>query len=296
MIKKALKLSSKELLQKISVKMSMKTKLIILINLFCVSALFTNAQNASISPSRLYYKTPVGEYKVQEVSITNSSTHNQSFIVSFGDFEASGVNGKSKFMKAGESGNSCSQWLSADPSFFDLGAGQTKKIKVLLQVPASPDANKVKWASMLVKMANEKGGKNESEKDAIGLGVTETFQFVIHIFQSPPSVTLKNAQIESFTEITTDKDSTRIVMLRVNNSGEAILDCVSYLEFTNLGSGIEERQKPIAYTLLPGASREIKFAVSSSLMEGKYSVLGVVDYGSRENVQAAETEIEIKKH
>ena len=274
----------------------MKTKLIILINLFCLSALFTNAQNASISPSRLYYKTPVGEYKVQEVSITNSSTHNQSFIVSFGDFEASGVNGKSKFMKAGESENSCSQWLSADPSFFELEAGQTKKIKVLLQVPASPDANKVKWASMLVKMANEKGGKNESEKDAIGLGVTETFQFVIHIFQSPPSVTLKNAQIESFTEITSDKDSTRIVMLRVNNSGEAILDCVSYLEFTNLGSGIEERQKPIAYTLLPGASREIKFAVSSSLMEGKYSVLGVVDYGSRENVQAAETEIEIKKH
>ena len=296
MIKKALKLSSKELLEKICVKMSMKTKIIILINLFCLSAIFANAQNASISPSRLYYKTPVGEYKVQEVSITNSSTRNQSFIVSFGDFEASGVNGKSKFMKAGESENSCSQWLSADPSFFELGAGQTKKIKVLLQVPASPDANKVKWASMLVKMANEKGGKNESEKDAIGMGVTETFQFVIHIFQSPPSVTLKNAQIESFTEITTDKDSTRIVMLRVNNSGEAILDCVSYLEFTNLGSGLEERQKPIAYTLLPGASREIKFAVSSSLMEGKYSVLGVVDYGSRENVQAAETEIEIKKH
>lgn len=296
MTKKALKLLSKELLEKICVKVSMKTKIIILINLFCLSAIFANAQNTSISPSRLYYKTPVGEYKVQEVSITNSSTHNQSFIVSFGDFEASGVNGKSKFMKAGESENSCSQWLSADPSFFELGAGQTKKIKVLLQVPASPDANKVKWASMLVKMANEKGGKNESEKDAIGMGVTETFQFVIHIFQSPPSVTLKNAQIESFTEITTDKDSTRIVMLRVNNSGEAILDCVSYLEFTNLGSGIEERQKPIAYTLLPGASREVKFAISSSLMDGKYSVLGVVDYGSRENVQAAETEIEIKKH
>ena len=291
-----MKLLSKELLEKICVKVSMKTKIIILINLFCLSAIFANAQNTSISPSRLYYKTPVGEYKVQEVSITNSSTHNQSFIVSFGDFEASGVNGKSKFMKAGESENSCSQWLSADPSFFELGAGQTKKIKVLLQVPASPDANKVKWASMLVKMANEKGGKNESEKDAIGMGVTETFQFVIHIFQSPPSVTLKNAQIESFTEITTDKDSTRIVMLRVNNSGEAILDCVSYLEFTNLGSGIEERQKPIAYTLLPGASREVKFAISSSLMDGKYSVLGVVDYGSRENVQAAETEIEIKKH
>ncbi len=263
--------------------------------MFLLPALFINAQNVSISPSRLYYKTSVGEYKVQEVTITNSSTRNQSFIISFGDFEASGVQGKSKFMKTGESENSCSQWLSADPSFFDLDAGQSKKIKVLMQVPSTPEANKVKWATMSVKLAKEKDGNEGSEKDAIGMGVTETFQFVIHIFQSPPTVTEKNAQIESFTEITSDKDSTRIVMLRVNNSGEAILDCVSYLEFTNLGNGQEERQKPFAYTLLPGASREIKFAISNSLTEGKYSVLGVVDYGSKENVQAAETEIEIKK-
>jgi hypothetical protein len=275
--------------------MSMKTKKIILMSLLSFGAYIVHAQNISISPSRLYYKTSLGESKVQEVSLTNSSTSNQSFVVSFGDFEPSGVNGKSVVMKAGESENSCSQWLSADPSFFELAAGETKKIKVLMQVPSSPEANKVKWGSMLVKMAKEKMPQTEGDKDMIGMGITETFQFVIHIFQSPPTVTLKNASIESFSEITNEKDSTRIVMMRVNNSGEAILDCVSYLEYTNLGNGTEERQKPIAYTLLPGASREIKFALSNSLTAGKYSVLGVVDYGSRENVQAAETEIEIKK-
>lgn len=276
----------------------MKTKIIILINLLCFSVLFSNAQNVSISPSRLYYKTAIGEYKSQEVSITNSSTKNQSFVVSFGDFEPSGINGKSKFMKKGESVNSCSEWLSAEPSFFELAAGETKKIKVLLQVPATPEANKVKWGSMQVKMAKEKTAANDLDKnpESIGMGISETFQFVLHIFQSPPSVTLKNAEIESFSEITSDVDSTRIVMLRVNNSGESILDCVSYLEFTNLGNGKEERQKPFAYTLLPGATREIKFSISSALDAGKYSVLGVVDYGSRENVQAAETELEIKKH
>ena len=169
-------------------------------------------------------------------------------------------------------------------------------INVLLQVPSSPDANKVKWAAMQVKLAKEKSGGDGVDNNSIGMGITESFQFVVHIFQSPPSVTLKNASIESFKEITTDTDSSRIVMLRVNNSGEAILDCVSYLEFTNLGSGEEQRQKPIAYTLLPGTARELKFALSSTLPEGKYSVLGVVDYGSRENVQAAETEVIIKNH
>lgn len=274
----------------------MKTIKIILTSLFCFSVLLISAQNVSISPSRLYYKTAIGEYKVQEVSITNTSTKNQSFNVTFGDFEASGMNGKSKFMKAGESENSCAAWLSADPSYFDVEAGQTKKIKVLLQVPASPEANKVKWASMQVKLAKEKIPAGDGDKESIGMGITESFQFVLHIFQCPPTVTEKNAAIESFTEITSEEDSARIVMLRVNNSGQTILDCVSYLEFTNLGNGKEERQKPFAYTLLPGATREIKFAISGALDEGKYSVLGVVDYGSRENVQAAETEITIKKN
>ena len=164
-----------------------------------------------------------------------------------------------------------------------------------MQVPSTPDANKVKWAAMQVKLAKEKKSTGLEDQNVIGMGITETFQFVVHIFQSPPTVTVKNAEIESFTEVTTEKDTTRMMMLRVKNSGEAILDCVSYLEYTNLSSGAEARQKPIAYTLLPGTARELKFPISSALPNGKYSLLGVVDYGSRENVQAAETEVTIKR-
>ena len=274
----------------------MKTKINILILGMSLITLSSFSQNVAISPSRLYYKTAVGEYKVQEVNVTNNSTSLQSFAVTFGDFEPSGSQGKSTLMKSGDSQNSCAQWLSADPAFFQVEPGQSQKIKVLLQVPSSPEANKVKWSAMQIKLAKEKQPAETGDNNAIGLGVTESFQFVIHIFQSPPTVTVKNAEIESFKEVTSEKDTARIVMLRVNNSGEAILDCVSYLEFTNLKNGKEERQKPIAYTLLPGSARELKFALSPTLSEGKYSVLGVVDYGSRENVQAAETEIEIKNH
>lgn len=275
-------------------KIEMKSKLT---TLFIFYLLITNvqAQSVAISPSRLYYKTPIGEYKVQDVTVTNSSTSPQSFTVSFGDFEPSGSQGKSIVMKKGDSPNSCAEWLSAEPSFFEVAPGQSQKVKVLMQVPSSPEANKVKWAAMQVRLAKENKPTDLDDKNAIGMGVTETFQFVVHIFQSPPTVTQKDAEIESFAEITSDKDSTRIMMLRVVNSGEAILDCVSYLEYTNLSSGEESRQKPIAYTLLPGTARELKFPISSALPEGKYSLLGVVDYGSRENVQAAETEVMIKR-
>jgi P pilus assembly chaperone PapD len=266
-----------------------------LLMILCLLTSSMHAQNVAISPSRLYFKTPIGEYKVQEVSVTNSATSAQSFAVTFGDFEPSGTMGKSQIMKPGESANSCSQWLSAEPSFFELAAGQTQKVKVLMQVPSTPEANKVKWAAMQIKLAKEKKAADLDDKNAIGLGITETFQFVVHIFQSPPTVTVKNAEIESFSELTTEKDTTRMMVLRVKNSGEAILDCVSYLEYTNLSSGEESRQKPVAYTLLPGTARELKFPISSAMPEGKYSLLGVVDYGSRENVQAAETEVTIKR-
>lgn len=251
------------------------------------------AQNVSISPSRLYYKTSVGEYKTQEVTITNSSVVKQSFNINFSDFEATGISGKSQFMKPGESPNSCSQWLTATPSFFELEPGQSQKVQILLQVPSTPEANKVKWAAMQVKLTKEKKASDLKEKDAMGMGIMETFQFVVHIFQSPPTVTFKSAEIQNFAEITQPNDTIRVLALRVKNNGEAILDCASYMELTNTQSGEEQRQKPFAFTLLPGAEREVKFYVPK-IGKGKYSVLGVVDYGSRENVQAAEMELNIQ--
>lgn len=262
--------------------------------MFVLTAFGTFAQNVSIAPSRLYYKTSIGEYKTQEVTVTNSSTTKQSFTIGFTDFEPSGVLGKSQFMKPGESPNSCSQWLTATPSFFELEPGQSQKIQVLMQVPSTPEANKVKWAAMQVKLTKEKKGSDSKDKEAIGMGIMETFQFVVHIFQSPPTVTFKSAEIKNFSEITQATDSLRVLALRVKNNGEAILDCASYMELTNTQTGDEQRQKPFAFTLLPGSEREVKFYLPTTLTKGKYSVLGVVDYGSRENVQAAEMDLEIK--
>ena len=265
----------------------------LLLILLLVSCAIVNAQNVAISPSRLYYKTAIGEYKTQEINITNSSTVKQAFVVSFGDFEPIGIEGKSKFMKPGESENSCSQWLSATPSFFELEPGQTQKVQVLITVPSSPESNKVKWAAMQIKLAKEKKGGEAGDKNSMGLGITETFQFVVHIFQSPPTLVNKSAELVSFREMTTPSDTTRILAVKVKNNGETILDCATYLEFTHLQSGSEQRQKPFAFTLLPGSSREVKFSVPTNLNKGKYSVLGVVDFGSRENVLAAEMELEM---
>lgn len=269
-------------------------KYVVIISSLASLSLGVLAQSASVSPSRLYYNVAPGEYKSQTVKVTNSSQKTASFTVTFGDFESKGNQGKTTPLKPGESEHSCAAWLSASPSFFELQPGETKEIQVLLQLPNTPDASKVKWATMMVKLASERTSPLDKDANNIGMGIVQSFQFVIHIFQTPPNVTNKQAEIKSFKDITTPADTACILSLQVNNTGEAILDCASYVELTQLKTGVTQRLPVKAFSMLPGGEREIKFILPKTLEKGRYSVLGVVDYGSKEAIQAAELEIEIK--
>ncbi len=268
--------------------------LVLLTALSFMESSVATCQNVSVSPSRFYYKTAPGETKKQIMHVTNSSPNRQSFTISFGDFAAPGINGKTQMLKAGESEHSCSGYMSASPSFFELDPGKTQDVQVIMDLPNLPEANKVKWGTLLLKLAKERTEASNAEKDGVGMGLLETFQFVVHVFQTPPSITLKQAEIISFKETTAAKDTLRTLSLLTANTGEAILDCATYVQFSNLKSGFEERTKPAAFTVLPEGSREMKFSVPSTLPKGKYTVTAVVDFGSKEAVQAAEMDMEVK--
>ncbi len=252
-----------------------------------------NAQNVSLAPSRLYFKAGPGEVKKQIVHVTNNSETSQSFTISFGDFSAPTADGKTQLMKPGESEHSSTAYMSASPSFFDLGPGKSQDVEVIIDLPNLPEANKVKWGTMMLKLAKERSEANTAEKDGVGMGIIETFQFIVHIFQTPPSVVLKQAEITSFKESVFDKDKSKTLEIITKNTGETILDCASYVEFTNLQTGNEQRSKPAAFTVLPGGSRLMRFPVPDDLPKGKYTATSVVDIGRKDAVQAAEMDIEI---
>jgi P pilus assembly chaperone PapD len=265
----------------------------VLTALLLIAGLNAAAQNVSLSPSRLYYKAGPGEVKKQIVHVTNNSDKRQSFTVTFGDFAAPNADGKTQLMKPGESEYSCSSYMSASPSFFDVEPGKTQDIEVIMDLPNLPEANKVKWGTMMLKLAKERSEANAAEKDGVGMGILETFQFIVHIFQTPPSVTLKQAEITSFKETVSEKDNAKILEIITRNTGEAILDCATYVEYTNLQTGSEQRSKPSAFTVLPGGSRLMRFKIPSDLPKGKYTATAVVDIGRKDAVQAAEMDIEI---
>lgn len=268
---------------------TLTARILLIITLTPLSPGFT--QSVSVSPSRLYFGAEPGQTRSHTVRITNNSQSRQAFLISFADFESPGSSGKTEIMEAGTSPNSCAQWLSASPSLLELEGGETRDVEVILQLPNTPQANRVSWASMFVRLARERTTPADLTPASTGFGIMQTFQFVIHIFQTPPGITFKDAEIISFTVSPASDNEKPVLVLHVKNTGEAIIDVAAYLEYTHLGSGNHFRDKARAFTILPGGNREVRFSIPEDLPPGNYNVLGVVDYGSREAVIAAETEL-----
>ena len=251
------------------------------------------AQSVSVSPSRLYFKEPPGGYKSQKIYVTNNGKKSETFQVLFHDFRSEGNKGKTQVVKDGEYEHGCSKWLSASPAFFDLAPGQTQEVDILMQVPNTPEANNSRWAVALVKLSKENTGPQDKGNNVTGMQIIQTFQFLIHIFQTPPSVTFKQADIVSFKDITTPQDESKVLQIEVENTGDAIIDCAPYLDVVNMNTGESRRIKGKGFTVLPGGKRQVRFMLPKGLPKGKYNILGVVDYGSDSDLAGAELNIDI---
>jgi len=272
----------------------MNKKYIVLFVLLLAS-IFTYSQSVSVSPSRFYYNVSPGNYKSQKLRVTNNGKKPQTFTVNFSDFVSNGSSGKTSIDTSSTHEHGMSEWLSASPSFFELQPGESQEIEILLQVPNLPEANTVRWSVAMVKLAKERTGSIEKGENVTGMAIIPTFAFLIHLFQTPPNVTYKEVIVERFFEDTlNNNDSVRYVIMDTKNIGDAIADCVPYLDMVNLKNGEKRKVKTKGYTILPGGVRKIKFRIPSDLSKGEYNILGIVDYGSETDIAAMELNIKVE--
>ena len=206
-------------------------------------------QSVSVAPSRLYYKVNPGQSKAQTVKVTNNSGKKQTFQISFTDFEAPGSNGKSSFLKPGESPNSLVKNISANPSLLELEPGQSRDVQILLELPNLPESNKVKWGALMIKLTKERSEATKLGGNNMGMGIVETVGIVVHVFQTPPSITFSQAEIASFKQEQDANGKDRVVSLLTKNTGETILICGGYIELVNLKTGKKERMQPTGFTI-----------------------------------------------
>jgi hypothetical protein len=251
-------------------------------------------QSASISPSRFYYKQMPGESGTQTLRVTNNGTKTESFQVTFSNFVSEGNQGKTVLVDDSyEQG--CAGWLSASPAFFTVEPGETKNIDIHIQVPSTPDAMSVRWAVGQMRLASERTAIEERGANVTGIQILQTFQFLFHVFQTPPSMqNLKEATLLSFTDVTKSNDSNKELRMEVKNSGQAIIDCVPYIDILNTASGETKRVMNKPFSVLPGGVREVFFNLTDELAKGKYSIIGIVDYGSKTDLAGAEIELTVQ--
>lgn len=268
----------------------------------------------SVTPSSLRFNAKPGGTSSKQVKITNDTKKPYKFQTGFSDFQMD-RNGKPKGIKPSESKYTLSKWISVSPSYFDLNPGESKTITVTVDVPNSDTANIAAWTILMIDQAIDrapldanKGGK------AISMGITPSFGFGVYIYQNPPNVKTtsveiknfvyddgKNAKVNKNTKDSKDmKDMKPSVpkkglMMEVLNTGDGIGFCSSYVELTNKATGKQERLPIRQYTILPGFHRDFVYPLPDKIEPGNYSAVGILDFGSKESIEAMELEFTIPK-
>ncbi|KYG71181.1 P pilus assembly chaperone PapD [Roseivirga ehrenbergii] len=242
-------------------------------------------QKISTSPTRLNFKVSPGGSGRGRITVSNNSEETQTFQVDFGDFDATRA-GKSQFLQKGELPRSCAEWLSADPAFFELAPGEQQEVMLALDVPQDSTALMARWAVAYIRIANERQAQ-QKDSDGLIVNLNQSYRFGVYVFQTPPSVTFSKGEVIDFTHKGEE------LVLRLKNTGETFLKCNSYAEVTNLGNGETRRLESKNFTVLPASNRDVHFQIPKDFPPGRYSVLGVLDYGNRDEVAAAEIEITI---
>lgn len=271
--------------------------------LFLLMGFFTLAQTpadstlkdvgVAVTPSHLNFNLKPGETRTYEVKVTNETLVKRSFNVSLSDYDADKA-GKTIFMKPGTSIYGMSQWLSVSPTFFELKPGAVQKVTVTLSIPDSIMAARAAWGLLWIEEQKERQSLDNTGNDkAISLGVIPTFAFGVYLYQNPPTVANNKVSIDNFVYQGLNGAQPKIDMT-LKNVGDGIASCLAYVELTNTKTGKQQRLLVKRFVILPGYTRNYMFTLPEKLEKGTYSAVGVLDYGSKEDVEAAEISFEIK--
>ena len=257
----------------------------------------SSGTGVAVSPSSLRFNVGPGGSKTLKLTMTNDTKKLEKFKLSFADFDMD-THGKTTTLPVNQySKYGLSHFVSATPSFIELKPGEKKQIEITLKIPNDELLNKAMWSILMIDEAEErkfitppKGNENQ-----MSMGVIPIFGFGVYIYNNPPNVKINKVEITNFTykKETKEGNEIRHVVIKAKNTGDGIGFCSSYIELTNLSNGEQKRLLVKRFTILPTQERDFDYQLPKDLAPGRYSIAGVLDFGSKEEIEAAEMEISI---
>lgn len=255
----------------------------------------TSFQDAgvSVSPSSFHLFIKPGTSVTKEIKVKNATKKLYKFTVGYSNFIMNAY-GKPILVKGDTSKYALSKYISLSPTYFELKPQQEIKIKMVISIPDAPEGYVSKWTIIYIEQVADRPKIEEpTNQQSIAMGIVPTFGFGIYVYQSPPNAKINKLEIQKFYSETT-KDNKKKLKFIVKNVGDGISYCKSYAELVNVTTGEQQKLNPKMFTILPNAIREFDYELPNNLKPGKYSAAGIIDFGSTEEILAAEIELEIK--
>jgi hypothetical protein len=242
----------------------------------------------AVSPASMHLSLKPGTTTTKEITINNDTKFVKKFSLSFFDFIA---NQEAKPIAAPkDSKYAMSRYVNIVPSYIELQPGDVKKIKLVISIPDT--ANYSAWTIIMVDQATDRPKLDPVQNDkTIAMGVTPSIGFAVYVYQNPPNVKINNVDITNFSIGNDKKDpSKKDFIMGIKNTGDGIGYTVAYVELVNLNDGKKIRLPNVNFTVLPQFSRDVIIKFPTDLKAGKYSAIGVVDFGSNDIINGQEIE------
>ena len=243
------------------------------------------AQEISINPVKIYYDlSSPNSTQTQTINITNNSDINQALEIYTGDWIRN-EDGSHSYYDAGTRPYSCANWIKVSSNFLSIPPGETERLIITVQAPANKEElNSMKWAMLYLQGSKIKEHIQESGGN-LQTKVNEVMRFGVHVYQTPAHLTKPLAKLESLTE--TPNNAGKYDLLVVNN-GDVMVNIQSFLELTNVETGDTFAGEVAECPIFPNGTRKLTLSLPKKLPKGKYSMLGIMDYGNPDALEAVE--------
>ena len=198
----------------------------------------------AISPSTLRFNVRPGTLQTKTIKITNDTRRSYNFQVGFQDY-AAGEDGESDIPVNKYSMYSLSRYCIVTPTLIEIGPRQTKTITVTVDIPAGDSFSVSMWTMLDIDqlLDREKLESPSTNRNAVSMGVKNSFGFGINIYQNPPNVITTNVEITKMQFFKKQDKKPATVLLEAKNLGTGIGYCLYYLEMVNLVTGKQRNLK-----------------------------------------------------
>jgi P pilus assembly chaperone PapD len=246
-------------------------------------------QDIEVSPVKLNFSAEPGENQTKIVNVKNNGGKKISMLVSMADFILS-ENGDKKMLAPNTTKHSCANWLSINPSFFDLNPGEEKAINVTILVPTTEYSSA--WCTIYIQPVQEQTAYTPEKK--LSTGLTLTSKVAVFVYQTPPSNTNQLVKVYNLKAIPSTSDSTLRFSTILDNLGERINSCKVYAIISDIKTAEEKQYPPMMIEIFPKSTREVILEIPNNLKPGQYALAVVVDYGSKSSLEGAQITLDIK--